>query len=120
MESLAYEHVERFLRDNVQAVVPAVDGHLADYGEVIPHVLFGQLTRFVLRARERDDLVVVGECLECFDEMLRIGDNAVQNLVAVSFVENVGPGDPAQSAFIATWPEGLRLEAQRQRDWTPH
>jgi hypothetical protein len=47
------------------------------------------------------------------DEMQN-GDHKVQELVAVSFVENVGPWDAAMQAFISSWPAVLRHQAQRQ------
>lgn len=43
----------------------------------------------------------------------------VQNLVAVSFVENVGPWDDGVKGFIASWPSALQEEAERQRTWQP-
>jgi hypothetical protein len=42
-----------------------------------------------------------------------------KNLVAVSFVKNVGPWDQAAQTFIGGWPIGLREEARRQREWQP-
>jgi hypothetical protein len=97
---------------------PTFDEHLADYG-VLPHVLFGDLTRFVLAAHERGDTNVEERSLAFLDRALLEGDKDVQNLVAGSFVENVPPWDPTQRAFIAAWPDTLRAEAERQRDWRP-
>ena len=98
---------------------PVLDEHRHDNEGVLPHVLFGDLTRFVLDARANDDADRVTRSLTFLDRALRDGDDYVQNLVAVSFVENVGPSDPAQADFIATWPTALRNEARRQRDWRP-
>ena len=95
---------------------PTFDEHVADYG-ILPHVLFGDLTRFVLAAHERRDTEVESRSLAFLDWALREGDDDVENLVAVSFVENV---DQRQHrGFIATWPDALRAEAKRQRDWRP-
>jgi hypothetical protein len=41
----------------------------------------------------------------------------VQNLVQLSFVENVGPFVGDAATFNETWPTALRREAERQRDW---
>lgn len=71
----------------------------------------------MLRAREEGHHTVVREALMFLDEALRQGDDEVENLVAVSFVENVGPWDPGQAAFIEGWPPALRAEARRQREW---
>jgi hypothetical protein len=39
----------------------------------------------------------------------------VQNLVQLSFVENVGPFVGDAATFNETWPTALRREAERQR-----
>jgi hypothetical protein len=95
------------------------DEHVADYGEVLLHVLFGALTRFVLEANEERDVGVVERTLEFLEQAWVDGDEEVRNLVAVSFVENVQPWDPSRRRFIESWPPGLRAEAERQRNWRP-
>ena len=62
---------------------------------------------------------MVERCLWFLDGALREGDPLVVNVAAVSFVENVGPRDATMSDFIASWPELLRTEAARQRNWKP-
>jgi hypothetical protein len=111
------------VQDALQRAVPrfgwVVREHVADYDDVLPHLLFGDLTRFVLAAHDAGDDGLVGQCLDFLDLALRDGDPAVQNLVAVSFVENVPPSDESRQGFIESWPEGLRREAEQQRAWTP-
>ncbi len=96
-----------------------LDEHIDTYGEVLSHILFGDLTRFVLQAYKEGDKALVERCLIFLDKALTDGDAEVQNLVAVSFVENTDPRDQASQLFISTWPEHLRAEAERQRDWRP-
>jgi hypothetical protein len=96
-----------------------IDEHVAEYDAVLVHILFGDLTRFVLAAHERGDTDVEQRSLSFLDRALREGDEQVRNLVAVPFVENVGPWDKARRGFIAEWPDALRTEAERQRDWKP-
>jgi hypothetical protein len=93
-----------------------IDEHVAGFDEMLPHVLFGDLARFVLAAHESRDTDVEQRSLAFLDRALREGDDEVQNLVAVSFVENVGPHDREQRDFIRTWPKALRAEAERQRE----
>ena len=114
-----YSDVTDALRESLPEFSDAIDEHVADNDEVLPHVLFGDLTRFVLKANDDGDDELVRRALAFLDGVLREGDDGVQNLVGVSFVENVGPWDPTQAAFIASWPEALRLEAEQQRDWRP-
>jgi hypothetical protein len=86
--------------------------HVADHG-ILPHVLFGEFTRFVLAAHERVDEDLEQRALRFLERLLRDGDPYVENLVAVSFVENVNPRQ--RRTFVATWPETLRAEAERQQ-----
>ncbi len=59
---------------------------------MLPHLLFGDLTRFVLDAHARGDDDLVRRALAFLNKAFREGDDIVQNLVGMSFVENVGPG----------------------------
>lgn len=117
--AVVYAEVHEALRAAVPEFGPSIDEHIADYSEVLQHVLFGELTRFVLAAYERGDRELTRKCLRFLDFALREGDSRVENLVAVSFVENVLPWSASTSAFIQSWPEGLCSEAERQRDWNP-
>ncbi|MDQ3643705.1 MAG: hypothetical protein M3450_20120 [Actinomycetota bacterium] len=92
-----------------------VDEHLKDhYGEVLLHLLIGDLRRFLLAAFKQGDERVLQRCLDHLDLALRDGDSEVENAVAVSFVEATGWWDPSMRAFIDTWPPALRAEADRQ------
>jgi hypothetical protein len=114
---LTYADVETELRSQVPEFAPVIDEHVADNDEVLPHVLFGDLTRFVLAARESGDDTLVERCVAVLDRALREGDDHVVNLVQVSFVENLPPWSDAIPAMITAWPESLRSEVERQRDW---
>lgn len=116
---IAYANVVDHLVECVPEFGDVLVEHLRDYDRLVEHVLCGDLTRFVLRARQDGDQDVVRRTLTFLDEALRHGDERTENLVAVSFVENVGPWDPEQATFIAEWPQALRDEATRQRDWRP-
>ena len=87
--------------------------HLDFYDEALPHVLYGDLTRFVLAAHARRDDALVDRCLTFLNAELRKGDKATQELVAVSFVENVGPSDETMRPFIRAWPRALKAAAGR-------
>ena len=82
------------MREAVPEFGRAIDEHITYHdGDVLKHVPFGDLTRFILAAEERGDHDLVRRCLSFLDLALREGDSDVQNLVGVSFVENVGPWD---------------------------
>ena len=88
-----------------------------DHGEVLPHLLFGDLTRFLLRAHSRGQGDVVDRCVRFLERAARYGDEMVVELVAVSFVENVGPWEPEMSGFISTWPARLQ-EIATEQGWS--
>jgi hypothetical protein len=111
------------ISERVVAAVPEFSlearEHVASNGVVLPHVLFGDFTRFVVAAFDRHDEQLVSRCLQLMETMLDQGDATIRNLVQVSFVENVGPHLPAMAAFISAWPPLHRAEAERQRTGGP-
>ena len=70
---------------------------MADYGELLPHVLFGDITRYAAELAYRQDDETLDRLLHDLDEALAAAgrDDEVDNLVWVSFVENAQgvPGD---------------------------
>jgi hypothetical protein len=87
------------------ALAALVQAHMADYGEMLPHVLFGDVTRYAadLARRAADDPVAHDELralLTDLDQALSTEDDndLVENLVWVSFVENAQgvAGDPEE------------------------
>jgi len=102
------------LRAEVPELGPVIDDHIATFGGVLPHVLFGDVTRFVVTAHSEDRSEVEDRCLRLLDRALRQGDDEVVNLVAVSFVESTAPWEEATRIWATSWPSGLREEAERQ------
>ena len=79
-------------------LAPIRDEHLADFGELLPHVFFGDVTRYASSlAREGADASDLDRLLTDLDRALTAGEahDEVDNLVWVSFVENAQgvPGD---------------------------
>jgi hypothetical protein len=106
--------------DRLLAAVPEVDAevreHLSDYdGELLIHLLMGDLRRTAVRLFHDGAFQVEQRLLRFVDLALRQGDDAVENAVCVSFVENAGFGPGETPEFIASWPDGLRSELDRQR-----
>ncbi|MEV1200104.1 DUF7674 family protein [Microbispora rosea] len=111
MEPMTYEDVvDRFVQE-VPEFAPVWREHVADNGEVLPHVLFWGVTAFVVNARERGDRKLVERCLDFLERALQSADVRVRELVGTSFVYSVGPWDPAVRDFIGTWPPLLREQA---------
>lgn len=102
------------LRSEVPEIAPVIDEHTDFYGEVLLHVLFGDVSRFVEEAYADGRSDVEHRCLDLFDRALREGDAEVENVISVSFVENTEPWTAATRAWLETWPPGLRAEAKHR------
>ncbi|WP_334520390.1 DUF7674 family protein [Micromonospora psammae] len=93
----------------------ALNEHMRDNDEILPHVFFGcDVVPFVLDAWERGRANVLARCLAFLDAAMASPDPSTRELVAISFVESVGPWDPAMADFIAIWPQALAEEAAAQ------
>jgi hypothetical protein len=104
---MTYDQVVPLLLERVPELRANYDEHVADNGELLPHVFFGDVSRFVVaRAAEGDDSAV-GRCLAFLEEALDNGDELAQELVVVSFVENIAPGDAPADDFFEGWPDKL-------------
>jgi len=110
---MTYEDVVDLFVQEVPEFVPVWREHVADNGELLPHVLFWHVTTFVLDAYERGDQELVDRCLDFLERALQSTDVRVHELVGTSFVYSVGPWDPAVRDFIGTWPPLLREKAAR-------
>lgn len=99
---------------------PVYEEHVRDNDVVLDHLLFGDVRRFTLHAYERGETEVVERVLTVLDRLMAEGDEETQDLVAVSFIEDIEYGDPrADAGFIARWGAHLREERERQRRWRP-
>jgi len=86
-----------------------LEEHLADNGELLPHVFFGDLTRYVLA--DGEDKVAVVQCLE---NAMYGGAPSVEELIAVSFVENIETLDELSQVLVGISGNKLREEWNRQ------
>jgi hypothetical protein len=121
MSGVADPEAETLIADLVSAAPslgPLVDEHMQTHGELLPHVLFGDLTRFIVAAATKGDASTVKPVLDLLERGLTAGDPVVVNLIQVSFVENVGVWNHGMDSFINSWPGHLRAEAERQ-GWRP-
>jgi hypothetical protein len=102
------------LRTDVPELVPVIDEHISTHDQVLPHVLLGDVTWFVVEAHADGTTGVEDRCLRVLDRALREGDEEVVNVVEASFIENVGPWDKSVRRWIDSWPVTLREAALRQ------
>lgn len=103
--------VERLVHD-VPAIEPRLLAHIDhNWPDLLPHVFFGDLTRLVVggfwsRREHRADSVKI---LALLEEAMGSPDEAVQNLVSVSFCENLVGEKPLEAIRAAMGPR-LRAE----------
>ena len=83
------------LLQEVPELTPAYKEHIGDNDELLSHLFFGDVTRFV---QEQVRLGRTGEArriLACFevpltcDQLVPAADGSVRNLIEVSFLENL-------------------------------
>jgi hypothetical protein len=108
--------IDDLFRDLI-AVAPELDAvrreHLADNGELLPHVLFADVTRWLV---ERGP---VPEVLAVLEQHMSAGDADVQNVIAVSFLENLFGDEPGERAIQAALGPRLKAEFDVMESWTP-
>ena len=81
--------IERVLID-VPELRETYAQHLAEYGDPLPHVFMADVVRFVLEKVENHEAqAALVRLLERLDEEIRIGSQAIQDLVGTSFAENL-------------------------------
>ena len=106
MESheLTYKSFVPQLLVEIPEFKPIYDEHIADYDEILPHVLMGAFTRFLFDAYKKSKSPdangeaykqVVERSLNLMERAMGNGDLGVQNLISVSFLENLWPSEQA-------------------------
>jgi hypothetical protein len=95
MPPLNYQNISFYLVKKIPEFQHEFETHLKDqHGEILPHVLFGDFTRFFVRkyyesqkdARAKEVLL---RCVEFVEEMLESNDLDLKGLVLVSFLKNL-------------------------------
>jgi hypothetical protein len=93
-----------------------MDAHFRDNGEVLPHVILGDVTRFVHEALKRGDRSTVRRILAVLERAFVSRDQDARELVSASFLENLEPGagelrtltalaGPKMKEVLVRWPQ---------------
>ena len=80
------------LLDRVPELGSLYDEHIQDNNELLPHVFFGDVTRYVvqeMRCRESQPSQPVQRILSFLEQCMVSGDEQVNELISVSFLENL-------------------------------
>ncbi len=91
------------------------DEPLAANDGLLVHLLVADLRRQAEAAHETHDFDLRDRSLVLMDSALADGDQALENAVAVSFVEDSGWWEPGKDDYLACWSATLTEELNRQR-----
>jgi hypothetical protein len=86
--------------------------HIADQGELLPHVLMGEITRLVIENAGQEQVEWLPRLLQQLEAGLVSGNSDVADLVAVSFVENLSGEDAAIKILLPAMGKALRREVK--------
>jgi hypothetical protein len=112
VNELTYENFPSELRDRVPGFAHVYDEHVADNDEVLPHVLLGDFVRFLSQEVELHgpDSEALKQSMPLLERAMASSDPRLQELVAVSFLENLESTDPSFPAIRRLF--GAELEKQ--------
>ena len=115
MTELTYESFPQQLCVAVPGFDRVYDEHVAEYDEILPHVLLGELVRFLSREVQSCSIegAALGRAVMLLERAMGSADPRLQELVAVSFLENLDPADPSFAAIRTHF--GPKLEEQYKR-----
>jgi hypothetical protein len=107
------EFIEELLQ--VEPALKAVFGaHICDNDEVLPHVFMGDVTRFIIAAAERKNAdSMLPKLINFLEVQLATGGDEIENLISVSFIENLTGEVEAISVLIPMMGPCLRKEIMR-------
>lgn len=101
-------------------LTPVLDEHLKDHNELLPHMLMGDVVRF-LTAIYANPREAAGDYNTITEIMLSIGDHftsaspAVKEVIAASFLENMPYPKEEGVDLIKLLPDNLQAELTKQR-----
>lgn len=98
--SAATESFVRSLVADVPELEPILAEHLADFDELLPHVFFGELTRWAEQPSTTH--TSLRRLLDRLDTGYADAGVDVRELITVSFLENLAEGSPLGSVLGPT------------------
>jgi hypothetical protein len=87
--------------------------HVVDHHEILPHVLLGDVTRWIVAHHPQARLLAV------LEHHLSTGGEEVRNVIAVSFLENLEKGEPADERVRRALGPQLRAALESMESWSP-
>jgi len=101
----------KMLLENVPELKSVYDEHIDDYDELLEHVFMGDVTRFVEKLYKSDPN---SECLirilNFIDKAFLAEDKKLQELISVSFLENLSQDEESYLGIKQLLSDALRRE----------
>lgn len=108
------------LLEHVPELRPVYDEHIHDNDDLLPHVFFGSVTRYVVQqasSGQSGPSKPVGRILEFLERCMTSGDDKVKELVSVSFIENLAKHDDVVNALEGLLGASLERELKNYRKY---
>ena len=122
MTNLTYDNFGTQLRREVPGFANVYDEHVADNDEVLPHALLGDLVRFLSKEVELHGAksIALTPAMSLLEAGMGGPDPLLQELVAVSFVENLDPADESFSTIRMLFGPALEQQYSQFRAFEPY
>ncbi|MBI2387938.1 MAG: hypothetical protein HYV14_18275 [Elusimicrobia bacterium] len=89
MQNNTYENFVQELLATAPETRGIYQKHLEDNGEALPHVFLGDVTRFVIDSYRTTNTGLLSRLLDFLERAVSSPDDKLQELVVVSFLENL-------------------------------
>jgi len=91
---LTYKDIGVYLIEKIPEFSGVYRNHIANNGGVLPHPLLDDFTKFVIDfyCKSKVDpqvIKILDKCLDFIEELFLSGDEQLENLACVSFLENL-------------------------------
>jgi hypothetical protein len=120
------EALARALADGLSAssarAADLVREHIADYGEVLPHILAADVARWFCRAGLHpalDESADADAAVAVLSSLFSSGDDDLQDVVSTGFLEVLPHPGEAGREVVERLPSPLRDELRRMEEWSP-
>lgn len=112
--NVTYQNVVDLLIQKVPELRPLLDSHLHDqFGQLLQHVFFGDVTRYVVEQLHSSETDVVQRVLYFLNSAMESSDARVKELVLASFLENIDQNDRSFGQLNSMMGSNLRRELKR-------
>jgi hypothetical protein len=114
MADLDFDHFVEKLRTDVRGFGRIYDQHVSYYRQALPHVLLGDLVRYLkaVAKTEGPERVAIDEAMGLLECGMGSADTKLQELVGVSFLARIDPEDEDFEAIRARFGDRLKERYQ--------